>query len=612
MSRRLARWCAVLVLCVGLGAILSHDALGVEPGRLAGKVTDLRGNAVKEAVVMVSGPCIGNGEKLCAAFGEPLKRVLTGLQGKFSLDRLIPGWYLVVVSSPVQLSAVRVISKLVHVATGGLAAADFKLSNLLQLPAVGRRSGNGSLWTLGEDWKWVLRTSKASRPVFRFKDRTPPLDSYPKKEREALFPSQVLVALMPRDTGRQPMAGNQGMASVLAYFRPLSDNSDLLVTGTMGKPGDHSENSLATTFRKGNVTGGGERQRKVSVAAHRLNLLGPSAFYSQTGTGGGVPAARGIKFSYMETRELLSDLTLTAGLEADHLDGFQTATAVRPQAELKYQKGQDTEIALRYTSQTSPEENTLLEQVGRLNAFPRITLRNFSPELESLHHVELSVQKNLGEISKVEVATYVDRIENAAILGFGDIEGLGISGGSFLPNPAGRGNMLNAGDIRTSGFRVAYERKLNENIKVLVTYALGGALLAGKPGENGMGLKTQVSEDIRPFLRVKDTHVVTGKWMALIPASGTRFTTSYQWVSQPLVSRVDPYGQAKSQVEPYLNFAIRQPLPQLSFLPGRVEAIADFRNLLAQGYVPLLGQEGQIFFLAPSYRSFRGGFSLLF
>lgn len=609
MSRKQACWHAALALCVGLGAIANHDAFGAEPGKLAGKVTDLRGNAVKEAVVMVSGPCIGNEERLCAAFGEPLKKVLTGPQGEFSLDRLIPGWYLVVVSSPAQLSAVRVISKLVHVATGDSAAADFKLSNLLQFPAVGRGLGNGSLQTLGEDWKWVLRTSKASRPVFRFQDRDPGPDLHPKKEREVFLPPQVLVALMPRETGRQPMAGNRGMTSVLAYFRPLSDNSDFLVAGSVGKPGDRSETSLATTFRRGNFTEG--RERQVSVAVHRLNLMGSPGFHSKTDVG--LTAARGIRFSYSETRQLLPDLTLTAGLEVDHLDAVQTASTIRPQMELKYRQSQDTTFALRYASQTPAGEITLLEQVGRLNAFPRITLRNFSPQLESLHHVELSVQKNFGGgPSRLEVATYVDRIENAAVLGFGDIEALGFSGGSFLPNPAGKGNMLNAGDFRTSGFRAAYERQLSENFRALVSYALGGALLAGNPGETGTGLDRQVSRDVRSLLRVRRTHVVTGRWMARIRASQTRITTSYQWTSQPVVSQVDPYGQAKAQSEPYLNLSIRHPLPQFSFLPGRVEAIADFRNLLAQGYVPVLQQGEQVLFLVPSYRSFRGGFSLLF
>jgi hypothetical protein len=42
-----------------------------------------------------------------------------------------------------------------------------------------------------------------------------------------------------------------------------------------------------------------------------------------------------------------------------------------------------------------------------------------------------------------------------------------------------------------------------------------------------------------------------------------------------------------------------------------VEALADFRNLLAQGYVPVSTPEGVVL-LVPSYRSFRGGLSFQF
>ena len=63
------------------------------------------------------------------------------------------------------------------------------------------------------------------------------------------------------------------------------------------------------------------------------------------------------------------------------------------------------------------------------------------------------------------------------------------------------------------------------------------------------------------------------------------------------------------------NFAavfIRQPIPGNSFLSGHIEAIIDLRNLLAQGYVPVLDQDGQTVYLVQSARSVRGGLSFNF
>jgi len=56
----------------------------------------------------------------------------------------------------------------------------------------------------------------------------------------------------------------------------------------------------------------------------------------------------------------------------------------------------------------------------------------------------------------------------------------------------------------------------------------------------------------------------------------------------------------------------RQPIPSMGFLPGHMEAIIDLRNLLAQGYVPVLGQDGQTVYLVQSARSVRGGVSFTF
>jgi hypothetical protein len=43
-----------------------------------------------------------------------------------------------------------------------------------------------------------------------------------------------------------------------------------------------------------------------------------------------------------------------------------------------------------------------------------------------------------------------------------------------------------------------------------------------------------------------------------------------------------------------------------------MEALLDLRNLLAQGYIPVLGQDGQTLYLVQSARSIRGGLAFTF
>jgi hypothetical protein len=43
-----------------------------------------------------------------------------------------------------------------------------------------------------------------------------------------------------------------------------------------------------------------------------------------------------------------------------------------------------------------------------------------------------------------------------------------------------------------------------------------------------------------------------------------------------------------------------------------MEALIEIRNLLAQGYVPVLGQDGRTLYLVQSARAVRGGVAFTF
>jgi hypothetical protein len=60
---------------------------------------------------------------------------------------------------------------------------------------------------------------------------------------------------------------------------------------------------------------------------------------------------------------------------------------------------------------------------------------------------------------------------------------------------------------------------------------------------------------------------------------------------------------------PGLNICVRQPLPGFA---RRVEATADIRNMLAQGYLPMGMVSGQQLMLVETPRSLRGGLAFIF
>jgi hypothetical protein len=80
-------------------------------------------------------------------------------------------------------------------------------------------------------------------------------------------------------------------------------------------------------------------------------------------------------------------------------------------------------------------------------------------------------------------------------------------------------------------------------------------------------------------------------------------------VNSPAITPVDMFNASPGQSDPYLNLFLRQSIPGFG---GRMEAIIDLRNLLAQGYVPVLGQDGQTVYLVQTARSVRGGLAFTF
>jgi hypothetical protein len=115
------------------------------------------------------------------------------------------------------------------------------------------------------------------------------------------------------------------------------------------------------------------------------------------------------------------------------------------------------------------------------------------------------------------------------------------------------------------------------------------------------------------MIRASRRQSVTARLAGVAPRSGTHFIASYQWTDNRLaVTPGNLYSTQTVRPVPGLNLYIRQPLPTYLNLPWRMEATADLRNLLAQGYLPLGVPDGRQVLLMQTPRSFRGGLSFIF
>lgn len=580
--RRGLIWTSLLAaLC-----LTTNVAQGADYGRVSGSVMDSQGNPLVGATVLIEGPV----QAVAESFQPTIERILTDAHGKFTAEHLVPGWYSLRVTSATRLP---VLHDGVHVESGQTAQQKFVLSDIFaplhfQLPPA-------HLATWGDDWKWVLRTSASTRPVMRFHQTAQTLA---KTDRLPLPASQRLIGMMPGSTRREALEGDTGMGSVLAYLRPLSADTDMLVAGEMTADGSQAS-SLATAFRKHLINGDPE---ELTLVMHQLNLGDGAPFVN--GEGG---QAQAFSASYTHTRRLSDSFTVTSGIEVDYLNAGSGAMTVHPHIKLEYQQNSSNTFAIRYGTGGAEGSSSLIQRVGDLNAFPRITLRGDHPHLEKMNHAEVSFDRKMGKTSRAQLAVYRDDFENTAVWGIGTPGALAWLAGSALPNAHLNGVTVNAGNYGSSGVRAVYMRNIGNRIETAVVYTNGSALVV----RHLESPTSAMQGNLRQILSNDRSQSVAAKISTRVPRSRTEITTSYQWIERGRVTGLDPFGQASLELEPYLGIQIRQPLPTLVFLPAHIEALADFRNLLAQGYVPA-SQGGDRLILTPSYRSFRGGFSVQF
>jgi hypothetical protein len=89
-------------------------------------------------------------------------------------------------------------------------------------------------------------------------------------------------------------------------------------------------------------------------------------------------------------------------------------------------------------------------------------------------------------------------------------------------------------------------------------------------------------------------------------------SASYEWMDYRSLLPGHVSITQQNYPEAGLNFRVKQPLPCFGVFPGHMEASAELRNMLAQGYLPITPVGGQQLLLTNYARTVRGGVSFTF
>ena len=512
----------------------------------------------------------------------PLK-AFTDEHGYYVIHDILPGMYSVKASAPAFLPSLR---EKIGLRSGTKLMVNLTLTTLFEAIQLGPLRGPAD----EDDWKWTLR-SVSNRPILRALDDG--------------TTAVTQAAATEHDPDRDLKASVSFMAgSPLQGYGRASDM-------TTGFSVEHSITSSGTLSLNGNLGYGGGMPAAVvrtSYSNHFSNGFDPTVAFTVRRFSS--PDVNNLHNADLQALSLRSSNHMTLGdvLEFELGSELQTiqfmgrVNAIRPFGSADLHLTRNTVVEYQYATSvpnTRNEKGFDSAPTDLSETAPRVSIAGFEPAVEKAHHQEVSVSQRVGK-TNMQVAFYADRISNPVLTGVGDQSAVS---GEILPDIYSGTFNYQGSDLETRGMRVVLQRKLLSDLTATLDYAYGGAL--------DLSRRDVEVQDAREWIHTQRRHAVAAKFSGTVPHSRTRWITSYRWTNGQALTPVDLFNSSPGQTDPYLNLFVRQPLPAC-FLPGHMELLVDVRNLLAQGYVPVIGSDGHTIYLVQAARSVRGGVAFSF
>jgi len=557
---------------LGFWAVIAALALPAcaadRPGAISGYVRDASGIPQMGAVVEIAGSAART------------LTVFTDGAGFYSATDLLPGLYSIKVSVPSFLPALR---EKVGLHAGGNLRLNITLSTLLNAMRVAPLRGSFE----DDDWKWTLR-SVANRPVLRvFDDPSASAEQSPEQQDHDLKASLSFLA----GSAAGGYGSGSDMSTGFSLERSIFSADRVGLSGNVGYGDGLPAAVLRAMFSHRLPDGSGP---SMAITMRRFAPSDPNLHNA---------ALQALALSAGDDLTIGDVLEFNFGSELQTIQFLGRVTAFRPFGSVNLHLSPNTVLEYKYATSlpnTRAEKGYDSAPADLSEADPRVSMANFSTRLERAHHQELSASQRLGK-NKMQVAVFSDRVANTALTGTGEVSA---AGGCLLPDVYS-GTFTYAGDtLETRGLRVVLERKLASDLTATLDYAYGGVLDLSKPDVE--------LQDARQWITTQRRHALAAKLSGTVPGSHAHWIASYRWINGPALTPVDMFNSSPGQSDPFLNVFIRQPIPTLGFLPAHMEALVDLHNLLAQGYVPVMGQDGHTVYLVQAARSVRGGVTITF
>jgi hypothetical protein len=534
-------------------------------GTISGFVRDAEGTPQMGAVV----------EILSSA---PLQSVaaFTNEHGFFSAGGLAAGMYDIRVSAASYLPAFR---DGVGLRAGGKVLLNLTLNTLFD--AVKVVPGRGPAEQ--EDWKWVLR-SASNRPILR---ALPDASGKTPEDSPKTHELKGAVSFM-AGSASDGFGSASDMSTGFSVERSIFASDRIGLWGNIGYGNLAPASVLRVSFCH-EMDNGSEPEFALTVR----NLPASAPLSNASLQALALTTADNFRFG--------EGVELRFGSELETIQFLGRASAIRPFGSADVHLSPNTVLEYLYTSSepdSEMEKGFEAAPADLSESQPRVSIVNYSAALEHAHHQELSLSHRVGKTS-LQLAAFYDRVTDPALTGVGE---LSMDRGMVLPDIYSGTFTYQGNLLRAKGLRVVMQQKLAGDITGTLDFEYGGVLDLESP--------TATVEDAQQWMGMRNRTSAAEKISGVIPKTRTRWIASYRWIDGRALTPVDMFNGSPGQASPYLNIFVRQPVPLI--FPGHIEALIDLRNLLAQGYVPVLGQDGHTVYLVESARAIRGGLNFTF
>jgi hypothetical protein len=565
-------------------------------GAISGTVKDAAGKPQLGAVVLL----LNHQERAIGRF-------MTDEHGEFKVLGLIPNFYSIKVTLA---SFVPAIKKDILVQPGMRSVLNVNLNTLfssiqLSYPTL----DNGSI--MSDDWKWVLRSASATRPVMRLVEPTDADEATSgEKTRAAVFSgTHAIVKVSAGDSALADVTSSEtGLGTAFALATSVYGANNVKVAGNVGYGSQTGTPTTAFRTSYSREMAGGSPE--VSLTMRQLYLPGRFSA-AATGQDSGMPALRTMSASFDDHAKIGDNLTVQYGFSLNCVSFLDHLNYFSPYARLSYDLGNGSAFEFAYTSGDARpdlagseiEEEDLQRGLNTLALFPRVSMLNGQSKVQRGQEYEMGYSRVVGSRT-YQLSAYRESVSNLALSmvapgGF-------FSGNDVLPDLFSGNSIFNAGGFDSVGYSGAVTQNLGDHVSATVIYGSTGALTT-----DGRELVSNSPDELRRMIRAGRRQAATTRVTVTAPGTGTHLIASYQWAAGGDQHWIEPgniYSTQSLRTLPGLNIRIRQPLPGFG---GRIEATADFRNLLAQGYLGLNSGDQRIL-LVENPRSIRGGLSFIF